>query len=68
MSGTEDITGDPTKVRVQISYDTETLKVGIRLTDQGTGEAMMADIDPDLAMAAGERMFKVGADLKARKR
>jgi hypothetical protein len=60
--------GDPSKMRVQISYDTESFMLGIRLTDQGSGDAMLAEIDPDLAMRVGEQMFKLGADMRAKKK
>lgn len=61
------IIGDPSKMRVQITYDTESFMLGIRLTDQLTGDAMMAEIDPGLAMSVGEKMFKLGSDMKAKR-
>src|SRR3954452_3417258 len=54
------IIGDPSKMRVQISYDLNSFQLGIRLTDQGSGDAMLAEMDPDLAMRVGEQMFKIG--------
>jgi hypothetical protein len=61
------VLGDPTKMRVQVYYDTEKFTLGLRLVDQGSGDSMMAEIDPDLAMTVGEKMFKIGSDMKARK-
>jgi len=66
-SGETHIKGDPSKMRVQLSYDTESMTMGIKLTDQATGDAMMANISPDMAMQVGDKMFKLGADLRAKK-
>lgn len=59
--------GDPSKMRVQLSYDTENMTMGLRLTDQATGDAMMANISPEMAMQVGDKMFKIGADLRAKR-
>jgi len=67
-SGETHIIGDPSKMRVQLSYDMESLMMGIKLTDQATGDAMMANITPEMAMQVGDKMFKIGADLRAKKR
>jgi len=61
------ILGDPSKMRVQLTYDMESLTMGLKLTDQLTGDAMMANISPDMAMSVGDKMFKIGADLRAKK-
>lgn len=62
------ILGDPSKMRVQLSYDTESMTLGLKLTSQSSGEAMMANITPDMAMKVGDQMFKIGADLRAKQR
>ena len=55
-------------MRVQLSHEVDAWVLGLRLTDQGSGDSMLANITPDMAMQLGEQMFKLGADLKAKRK